>query len=423
MQKCYNCNQLAKTVAAINIYFVEGEVDVQVCKDCLHVLYFTCDGCSKSYNTECRSNIKSADEEEFAFRFQYCISCRAKNTFRCDDCSVTKHIMQKQELAKHYVYERTRAPENEYTCSQCYESQYKKCHECESDIPKRKLLLKDSGNYTCRACLEAPLIIKRYSAQPTDYMPFRGTEQRGGKPTLYFGIELEVLPKEIYYSDAAFAAERVLPFVNTFSIFTRDQSIPGGWEIKTAPCTYEYHMVAWECFFDYIEANPDILHVKGKNCGMHVHISRNAMSPLHIGRFVYFINAPENRNFMLKIAERETSFATYCGEIKTLQDWKNLYYTRSRYQAVNVHRATTIEVRIFASVLRRERFYKNLEFIQALVDFTAPMSFEDFKNHQSFKEYVCKRSSDFPHLWRFLNPPKSRKFSQKNRSTKLVAAV
>jgi len=424
MQECFSCEHtFENTVTAIHRDGMK-ETEVQVCEDCIDDYYFSCNGCEKLYNTDCRNIIRTGAGGEN--RFSYCVSCRTANTFRCNCCSSLHHVQNRRPLIMYYVNEHIEIVNpngRKHVCNPCYDNHYRRCRNCQSDTRSNTMHANGAGHRICRACNEATVLIKRYSAQPTDYMPFRGQARTDGKPTMYMGVELEVLPKNTGAVNKERIAQKILPLVGDFSIFTFDRSVAEGWEIKTTPCTFDYHMRAWEPFFNYVEENNKLLQERGNNCGMHVHLSRDAMTPLQIGRFICFINDPNNRDFMRKIAERDTHFAAYHDGIKAVHNWKCLNHVENHYQAVNITKPQTIEVRIFSSMLKRENFYKNLEFLQALLDFTAPMSCGDFKDYKKFEDYINKRADDFPHLWAFLNPPKPKKpIKKKARRAVAVAS-
>jgi hypothetical protein len=100
---------------------------------------------------------------------------------------------------------------------------------------------------------------------------------------MYFGIELEVnlLPRTVREytgperqkdKPRKDVAKKLFKTTKDFAIYTHDGSIPYGFEIKTAPATYEYHLNAWKPFFDLVESEPQLLQTYGDNCGIHIHL-------------------------------------------------------------------------------------------------------------------------------------------------------
>jgi hypothetical protein len=408
MPQCFYCELTVEETSKAIVRDGTNEFEIDVCADCISDYCFTCNGCEQLYDTDSRNTIRIGENQRN--RLSYCVGCRNKNTFRCATCNSLHHISSRRKLVMYYVNDHTEiidANGERNVCKPCYASNYRRCQTCNSDTLSGQLQVDGQDRRVCRRCVNFNVLIKNYSSQPMDYMPFRGEKRVDGKQTMYMGIELEVTLKDHKNVARDHVARRILPLVADFSIFTLDSSVPNGWEIKTTPATFEYHMKAWEPFFNYIDENKQLLQERGEGCGMHVHLSRNAMTPLQIGRFICFINEPNNREFMHKIAERDTpKFAPYHDGMKAVHNWKCLNNVKTHHQAVNLLKAQTVEIRIFASMLKRENFYKNLEFLQALLDFTAPLSCSDFKDYRRFEDYVAQRERDFPHLYNFLNPLK-----------------
>lgn len=221
---------------------------------------------------------------------------------------------------------------------------------------------------------------------------------------MYFGVELEVNLKS-YKISRVQAAQLLHPYIKHFAIYTPDGSIPNGFEIKTAPCTYEYHLIEWKKFFDFIESEKNLLQSHGDNCGIHIHVSRDGFAnEWHLGRFCYFIhrNGAGNRELMNKIAER---FYNYRG-IKNPSDYKRAHISRTAVH-VGVGHCPTAEIRIFRSSVVREEFFKDLEFVHSLIRFTYP---KVEANHaalltaEKYLEYIKNHKEEYPNLWNFLNP-------------------
>ncbi len=135
-------------------------------------------------------------------------------------------------------------------------------------------------------------------------------------------------------------------------------------------------------------------------CGIHVHISKNAMTALDLGKFMAFICSAKNAAFINAIACRLEN--KYCHRSKlaglnsagadvsakvatkacqfttTLTGLKNLGLSTRRIEgdhaeyhwaAVNIQNAHTVELRIFKSSTDRNRILRNLEFCESLVKF------------------------------------------------------
>jgi hypothetical protein len=144
--------------------------------------------------------------------------------------------------------------------------------------------------------------------------PGENTDRHGnGKAklaTLWMGFELEVMP----HGRRAEAAGAILAALDDRGILKNDGSLrDGGFEIVSLPATLAYHQTQWgSAFFDTLAA-----HVRGwrePTCGMHVHLSRDALTPLQIARLEVFVNGDgmriNNRHFIEKVAGRGAT--EYC---------------------------------------------------------------------------------------------------------------
>lgn len=245
-----------------------------------------------------------------------------------------------------------------------------------------------------------------------------------GKGTLKFGVELEVEVKRTFstgildwwdgrdYDKAADTIHTLLnPPGQEFVITKEDGSLDNGFEIVSAPATWSECVKRWEPLFE-----PKRLPVTvKKSCGMHVHFSREAIQPKVLEHIVEFITLPKNRKFVVKIAGRNSpEYARLAKKdpscVHDVNEWDD-YWGRprrskkgeiefARYEAVNLTNPKTIEFRLFASTLDRDKFYSRLEFVKATIDF-AKRSGEWVPLVDAFIPMV-KNSDDYPHLLQFI---------------------
>ena len=181
---------------------------------------------------------------------------------------------------------------------------------------------------------------------------------------IYYGIELEVEKRSNCPND--------LPYYITDSVLSgfaqckSDGSLDRGFEITTAPATYEYHKKHWERFFSDDKCMTNLKGWNTDTAGLHIHISRKALRPTDIGKILVFINDDTNTPFIKQIAGR-TSDQWAKRSKKKIQDCTR---TSEKYEAVNMSHPHTIELRIFKSNISKHGFYRVLEFTDALVQFS-----------------------------------------------------
>ena len=201
--------------------------------------------------------------------------------------------------------------------------------------------------------------------------------------TPYYGIELEVerrnnadeyTTKNIYNS---FTDENGMQF----ALLKSDGSLSNGFEIVTAPATINAHKKHWDKFFK----SDGIKEVKSWNTdttGMHIHISRTALTQLHIGKILVFINDEKNSEFVNHIAGRSSDQWAKKSSKKII----DCVQSSDKYEAINTSHRHTIELRIFKGNLARLGFYRVLEFVDALVSWSkvtsmTKLSYTDFLNY------------------------------------------
>lgn len=302
---------------------------------------------------------------------------------------------------------------------------------CEFEYDENNELIHAAKLYGNRNVLE-------HNANPLDYLKFKclpheklsySTEQDAsvdaeysGSAPVFLGVELEVernskTPKKIEH-------KVVNDLGMDYVVLKHDGSLQDGFEIVTAPATLAYHHQAWDKFF--ANSAKLVSSWTSSRCGMHVHISRKAFTPLHLGKLIAFLNNIENRKFVTTIAGRDSEYSKFTEnsgfhvksklishisslikeiyELNTVKDAKKIstlqeqlnqcraklkannkscetmlaeisHGYRDRRTSLNLTKAGTVEVRIFRGNVSKIGFFKNLEFVHACVAFTRDATF------------------------------------------------
>lgn len=186
-----------------------------------------------------------------------------------------------------------------------------------------------------------------------------------------------------------------------------DGSLINGFEIVTRPDSMEIHRQEWLRIFEAI-AGSELLreHLRSCDsprqcCGIHCHIDKSMLSQLHLGKLNVWLNHPNNRSFIEKVAGRgSNSYTSFKDEVR-VSDGRALKVGTSpeRYVALNVGQ-NTAEMRIFRGTLQPKNFFKNLDFVEASVEWTgaANCSARSVTDVKEFIQYVLGQQSRFPHL-------------------------
>jgi hypothetical protein len=277
------------------------------------------------------------------------------------------------------------------------------CHHCEEYIFQSDAVPGNNYLYCslehARAARDAitPRAIMNYS---TDILTVYGREfcrVAGEKDSLFLGVENEVLP----LSDYADVAERVRQELQERVICKTDGSIDG-FEIVSLPGTLAWHKELWTPWFD---AGDSIEELEGKRSGygMHVHMSRNALTQFAWAKLNVFVNAPENTGFITRIAQRPAT--NYCGRHKKRIAYLGDSQNHGRYSALNfqTRNNATVEFRIFQANVAKAGFFKNLEFCHASARWAALASVK-YLHHDEFTEWLDRpdNKATYPYLHKFI---------------------
>ena len=251
--------------------------------------------------------------------------------------------------------------------------------------------------------------LQNYHTKPATEPLFKG------KPTfekLYMGVELEFEPKNP--RDAQNLMDRTFEILQDFVVIKQDNSLLHGFEICSRPASLEFHKEKWVEFFEKVVPDLQTFYLLGRpcnqkfeRCGMHVHINREPLSLLQIGKMVAFLHKKENYDFIKRIAGRESN--SYCNYkfYRGFKDAKPEHYrVLNRKVGINLHNDKTVEIRIFKGTTDIKTFFKNLEFCEALTRFTFPghTKIQDSTKQQNFIDFIYETPDYYPNLIAFLEP-------------------
>lgn len=316
-----------------------------------------CDVCKKENWYDCYNcgDLVYCDDAYSLHDNMYCESCYADNSFCCDGCGDRFHN------------------------DDCHYDEHNDSSYCSECAP---------GECTSEHIRSAEIDVTEYFSCKWLHMPGEVTDRHGNdrtlKPTLWMGWELEVTARtdNLDFHDCCTAIHKALA---KRGIQKEDGSLPSnGIEIVSLPGTLKFHQQGWgEEFFAILAA-----HARGwteDKCGMHVHMSRAALTHLQVARMVEFLERKTNDAFVTRVAGRGSG--TYCKRMnKTV---KSVYRANrrgvigagglgyreddgdERYKPINLGPGHTIEVRIFRSNVSMLGFLKNIEFCDALANFCA----------------------------------------------------
>lgn len=228
-------------------------------------------------------------------------------------------------------------------------------------------LVENLVNHRCVRCAGPAYQIHNYSERVEDLLDFKASRVRTKNP-LYFGIELEYESPRKMNKTRLYTGRKLL----NHALMKHDGSLNNGVEVVSCPAEFDIHKPIYKSFLDDL---PDTIQVSSRT-GMHVHISRNALSPLQEGKIVDFMNRFDNQDFIRKIAMRPAnsyqqrhshSFGTVLNIRKQLNRGQDIY--SPKYANLNLGKRHTLEFRVFSTPRTFKEFNIKMEFVKALVDF------------------------------------------------------
>jgi hypothetical protein len=222
--------------------------------------------------------------------------------------------------------------------------------------------------------------IMNYTTNVLNVLPYPNKTPKEKDPILV-GVELEVAT-DYSMRDLIDAAKE------PFFIGKSDASITGSKhnkvELVTAPSSFKYLKRAyaqWLNNLDYTKFDTTTT----TNNGMHVHVGREHFEDnTHIRNFCWFFNNPANSDFLIYISERGNyeammryspfyQFPQGCTRTKAFR--QVYHFLGSGFRGITNFKggwesAKTVEVRMFRGVVSYASIVKNLEFVEAIFNFT-----------------------------------------------------
>lgn len=313
-----------------------------VCSDCIRM----CDHCHQPCSRENVVMRVTSNGNSI------CPTCYDGNYFTCPEC----------DDVEHYDFGYTSCYDDETRCSSCHDR-----HNDQHDSDNEYI-----GQYHSSRGIVTPI-------------PSPASTAANG---LYFGVELEVERANnandsadaiagMIASHVAQARSAITDGRNVSApvlCFEEDGSLSDGFEMVSAPMGLDDQRRLWS----HVLTAPVMRQLRSHDtstCGLHIHLTRRALTTIQVAKIVTFVNDPDNERLIRAIARRYDG--GFC-HIKAKRLAVAHNPEDSRYQAVNLWNTRTIELRIFKGSLKLSAVLAALEFAYALVRFTATCSGSGF---------------------------------------------
>lgn len=263
--------------------------------------------------------------------------------------------------------------------------------------------------------------VKAWNANVLGYCSMDTTIDSTPYGNFLMGIELEVETKST--SQYLSATRTTFEDFDGYAILKTDSSLDsGGFEIVTAPRGLDEHIKRlgeWK-------PHESLISWDAGTCGTHVHISSKAFTSITLGKFIEFINADYNDDFIYSIAGRHPSRDRSAGRytqrepVRRRGNPKRLLEDKgsSRYVMVNTTNlsrqemrrlgistndsgsSNTVELRIFKGTLNKKRLLAQIEFTHAAVMFCRATSMRAL-TEEHFINWLRGMAGMYPNLARW----------------------
>ena len=339
-------------------------------------------------------------------------------------------------FSKYYVIE-----QNEVKLKYDLKWKIPECEECQrcslffvaTDLQFTELL----DGYVDKVCFNK---LKTYKNPPINWMePITQYHSHKGKwifiprrlrneTTPYFGVEIEVQSR--LGNTSTKAQESALRIITANDAdenmyFEWDGSLDsGGFEIVTNPMTLDFHKQYWAKHLPIIRkycGGYDAEKLLGRkdyenmSYGIHLTIHRKFLPNTVITKLARFFDLVDNRAFIHCIAQRNEMYGGYPLGNKTkprasdtfdIKDKGAELITKNRRSPITLKSKNLAEFRICRSTLNTVSFFKNLEFLEAIIFYFIQQTGNDI-NYLSFLKWVANpiNAKRYPNLLAYLQHP------------------
>lgn len=308
-------------------------------------------------------------------------------------------------------------------CFMCQEERLIHCVECGREIwdgRDRMRWIEDDA--FCMECYNDFAVVAQYDHYIPDppMLTLPGEKQRDD--TLFFGLEFEIEDDWSNQEIPEFAlGKRALESVpKDWGYCKHDGSMHRGVEYVTHPMTplfykanrkeYDEMLNRWKA--DGFRTDQWDDENQRYNCGLHMHMSKDAFTSGHLYKFVRFFYKVPMRRLIQQISQRDANYYArwayedYEHGVKVAKEKKNI--SGQRYSVINLigghwheqhndRPAKTVEFRLFQGTLEPAILHKNIEFMLAVFFFTRDTSITHI-TEKNFMRFLAMT----PNKWRYL---------------------
>lgn len=371
--QCDCCGVLLNKTYA-NTVLLDGN-PATYCKVCKSKLK-KCEHCGEyklSWNTQ-ELKFRNYETRETYFKF-VCQTC-SENLLRCVVCG-SHDTIASGNIVDTYI----QGHGERRVCKVCMETMDRTCAGCGTQFVSMR---RDDYCISCRIYND-PIV--SYQTKPNPIFSIDEKRERIEATQLFTGIELEVEALSFQHDNKVALAKNAKAFwPSRFIYCKKDSSLRDGLEIITQPFSWMHfksNKDNWENFFKLIQKCG---YGAYKTAGMHAHLNKSAFTTWHLFKFCQFFYREECRNFLSSVSDRVDMLKNRHCKFTNISVTDTKFMAKSKdhpgfmdahHYALSLAPRDSLEVRIFQSPDTVKEFYKNIEFIHAVHQYTRDVAPSD----------------------------------------------
>lgn len=273
-------------------------------------------------------------------------------------------------------------------CDYCSENYYS-CEECGTLGEWEDVQEDDFGTIRCAGCADGDFsgeLVAAWNFRPE--LVFHPALPVDPLKPLYIGIELEIQWRGWQRNDEAREWLQMVKVDHGNVCYAKgDSSINDGFELVTHPMSPAWALenFPFSILDEAIELGAEPKH---PSTGIHIHIDRGALTTAQLWKLLKVHDSQRELCGLIGGRGTNSDYADWDNDYKIVNEnmFKiarrkgEAYGDAARYVPVNLQNVDTIELRYMEGSIKTEDVKKNIQWVQALYDFTDFISVEDVKN-------------------------------------------
>ncbi len=387
------CSQCGDMITTEELEEVSGHGFI--CPDCIDYFWEDHSSCDRCGAVESYQHMRVVENDTL------CERCAIQYAAQCDDCGewgYDDHI--------HYIDGYGSYCDTHLNgCLNLFWENHDECLDCESIVHHDYMVYDDDcDEYVCESCFSARernrSRLKQYHSGTTLHFKH---ECKNDQRRWYIGAEIEVDFKQKEEDEFPPCIGEIANNLYRLSAnesrfhMEMDGSLQNGIEFVFHPRSSHY----WEINENNLDEWAEAVKAAGgkgfygRNCGIHLHVSRERFTPILLGKLINFFLQCENH--ICKVAHRRSDYADW-GEFRNIwvrdrELWEEIRWNKElfnfpRYLPINTQNEDTVEIRIFRSNLKTDVIRNYIRFMDHLLLFLDTVGIQSVKSTDIWKRFT-----------------------------------